>query len=349
MRANPARGHTEATAAASAIVGCAALAILLVLAPGARAQLQGVDVQVNEGKAVPSVAQLQEFLNPGDIVRDMLGWHQVDPYCNLAADPDQPLAVPAPMLSLYANVNASLGRNFVTLGFNNKHCGQATNSGSKAFPDTDALRAEFAAYAVRVVETIPALGGVSIWNEMNGSFGGGYGTEAQALTQYCLLANAVIANVRKVDATVPIAIGATVGWEIADWVTGMFDTYGCMGKNDPTILIDVHPYLSGQSFGGHPDWTLWNENIAAIREDGIANLLIATEWGGSAAVKWWTAHPSGNYISTFNAKVMSPDQNWAGLAWFELLASGVHYHAGLLDTTGDLTTFGSEYLAAFKR
>jgi len=69
---------------------------------------------------------------------------------------------------LYANVATAGGKNFVTLAFNNRFCGQPDTGGGQAFPDTPELIAEFAAYAAKVVEQVPALGGLSIWNELNG-------------------------------------------------------------------------------------------------------------------------------------------------------------------------------------
>jgi len=46
---------------------------LCAVATAAAAQVHGVDVEVNENKIVPTVDQLQTFLNPGDYVRDVLG------------------------------------------------------------------------------------------------------------------------------------------------------------------------------------------------------------------------------------------------------------------------------------
>src|SRR5262249_49142116 len=159
---------------------------------------------------------LQAVLRPGDFVRDMLGWHQVDPQCDLRGDPTRAIVIPPDMSTLYQLVVKAGARNFVSLGFNNKSCGQISNSGAKTFPNTDALRAEFAAYAVRIVKQVPALGGLSLWNEFTGTYKGGYAKTARAekLTDYCRLANAVIAEVRKVDAELPIAIGASKGWDI---------------------------------------------------------------------------------------------------------------------------------------
>ncbi len=316
----------------------------------ARAQLRGVDVHVNEGGNVPAVDELQTVLNPGDMVRDVLGWHLVDPSCNLRNKPSA-LAISKAMSALYANVGAAGGKNFVTLAFNNTHCGQSSNSGHKTFPNTDMLRAEFAAYAVAVVEQVPALGGVSVWNEFNGNAGGGIKGNAQKLSQYCLLSNAVITEIRKINKDIPIAIGATVGRGIADWFTSMFDTYGCIGKNDPTIWLDVHPYLTGQFVNGNKEntWQLWNDDVAAIRADGITNPLFGSEWGGSAATRWVGIHPGGNYMTTFDAAVTAHDPAWAGLLWYELPAGNAVKSPGLFDRSGlNLTTFGSQYVAAYK-
>lgn len=325
------------------------LAALLAFTSPASAQTRGVAVQVNEGKPVPTVAQLQTVLNPGDFVRDILGWSKADPACKVGADPSHTIAIPSASAALYSAVQSAQGKNFVTLAFNNRHCGQPVNSGIKTFPNTDALRAEFAAYAVGVVKQVPALGGVSIWNELNGTWSGGYTTLADKLTNYCLLANTVIAEVRKADKNVPIAIGATVGADIGDYFVKMFDTYGCVGKGDPTIWLDVHPYLSGRTTHGNSDWQRWNDSIAKIRADKITNPLVATEWGSSAANRWMTAHPGGNYMTTFVANVVSKDPAWAGLTWFELLFDKKVPNAGLFDKSGSaLSVLGSQYTAAFK-
>jgi hypothetical protein len=137
-----------------------------------------------------------------------------------------------------------------------------------------------------VVRDMPSLGGISIWNELDGKWNGGIADEAQRLEEYCQLTNAVITAVRKVNAKIPIAIEATRGWDIDDWFTGMFDKYGCIGKGDPTIRLDVHPYLFGKKNPAthKTDWQLRQAAISNIRKDGIANPLIATEWAPAAPI-----------------------------------------------------------------
>ncbi|HWU57012.1 MAG TPA: hypothetical protein VN175_15990 [Rhizomicrobium sp.] len=326
-------------------------AAIAFAAPAANAQtVYGADVLVSNGKRSPAQAQLQQLLRPGDMVRDMLGWHKADPSCDLVSNPARRITIPAATMALYQNVQAAQGKNFVTLGFNNKHCGQLVNSGGKAFPDTPALRAEFAAYAAEVVRRVPALGGISLWNELNGTWSGGGLPVAQRLTQYCLLANAVIAEVRKVDKNVPIAIGATVGWNIDGWFIGMFNNYGCVGKGDPTIWLDVHPYLSGRKIVGtrKTDFQLWQASIANIRNAGITNPLAATEWGAKAAYIWQTAHPTGDYMTKFQSEVLAQDPNWAAAFWFEMLYDIKAPNAGLYDKDNQLTAFGVQYIDAFR-
>jgi hypothetical protein len=316
----------------------------------AQAVVHGVAVQVNEGKKIPTVAQLKAVLAPGDLVRDVLGWHKVDPNCNLRTNPELPIAIPAPMATLYQNVVAAGGKNFVTLAFNNRNCGQPSNGGGATFPNTAALRAEFAAYAVRVVQQVPGLAGVSIWNELNGTWDGGYTNRADKLRNYCLLANEVIREVRKIDANIPIAIGATVGWNVDTWLTEMFDDHNCLGRGDPTIWLDVHPYLSGKIDGasGKTDWQLWNEEVGRLRARGIGNPLIATEWGAKAANTWLTENPGGNYIETFEANVVAKDSSWAATTWYQLLYDKKTPNAGLFDKAGtSLTTLGMQYVNEF--
>jgi hypothetical protein len=312
-------------------------------------QTYGVDVQVSNGRASPTIQQLQMVLRPGDFVRDVLGWQRVDRRCDLTSSQSGGLQIPASMAALYANVAAAGGKNFVALGFNNEYCGQIITSGAQAFPDTPALRAEFAAYAADVVRQVPALGGLSIWNELNGTFSGGFTSEAAKLTAYCLLVNDVVAEVRKVDPNIPIAIGATQGWNIDGWFSDMFDQYGCVGKGDPTIWLDVHPYLTGARPTGmvRTDWQLWQSAVSNIRADGISNPLFASEWGAWAARIWSTKHPNGDYLNTFKAQVFSRDPNWAGGTWFEMLYDARTPHAGLFDKTGALTPFGQDYISDF--
>ena len=172
----------------------------------------------------------------------------------------------------------------------------------------------------------------------------------QRLTEYCLLANAVITEVRKVDPNITIAIGATVGWNMDNWFIGMFDQYGCMGKGDPTIWLDVHPYLNGNivSGTGKTDFVLWRTSVANMRKDGITNPLAATEWGAKAAYTWQTAHPSGNYMTKFQNEVLSQDSNWAAAFWFEMLYDIGMPNAGLYDQYDQLNARGSQYIAAFR-
>jgi hypothetical protein len=311
---------------------------------------RGVDVQVNEGKPIPSVAQLTALLNPNDIVRDVLGWQKVDPRCDLTRSPGD-FTLPGAMQQLYRNVQQAGGRNFVTLAFNNKHCGQKIAAPAKAFPDTDALRAEFAAYAAAVVRNVPNLAGVSIWNEMNGMFNGGYATPQQAMAAYCRLSNVVVRAIRRVDPRLPIAIGATGGSNLDTWFIPLFDQYGCVGKADSTIWLDVHPYLGGvvDPLTGLVDWDLWNQNLTKVRADGITNPLIATEWGDSAAAKWLAQHPNGNYMSMFDVMVTARDNNWAALAWYEAIYDHAVPRSGLFSQDGiSLSPLGAQYVSAYK-
>jgi hypothetical protein len=310
-----------------------------------------VAVQVSGGKRVPTVGQLRTVLKPGDFVRDVLGWHRVDKRCNLRADPTAPITIPAPSVALYANVQAAGGKNFVTLAFNNKSCGQSANGGGAAFPDNPLLIAEFAAYAAAVAKQVPALGGISIWNELNGTWKGGYKNDADKLANYCRLSNAVIAAVRKVKPKLPIAIGATVGSNVSGWFIDMFDTYGCIGKGDPTIWLDVHPYLSDKfdNVQHKNDWTLWNEAVSRIRADGITNPLAATEWGAKSYFTWQSAHPGGNYVRTFLDRVTAQESNWATFIWFEMLYDKGMPNAGLFNRAGELTPAGVQYVAELHR
>jgi hypothetical protein len=325
------------------------LAAISLGAQPAFAQTMGVDVQVSNGYPVPTQQQLQTVLRPGDFVRDVLGWQKADPHCDLLTAATRGVQLPVPMATLYQNVAAAQGRNFVTLAFNNTACGQASISGAVAFPDTPALRAEFAAYAAGVVRLMPALGGISIWNELDGTWNGGIADQATRLQNYCLLTNAVITEVRKVDKNIPIAIGATIGWGIDRWFMTMFDQYGCMGKGDPTIWLDVHPYLTGQTAVGmgRTDTQLWHLAIANMRADQITNPLIATEWGAKAAYTWLAKNPGGDYMNMFQTQILAQDGKWAGATWYEMLYDARSPNASLFDFNGNLTLLGSHYISDF--
>src|SRR5262245_66458221 len=79
---------------------------LILIGPSAHSAAHGVAVQVNEGKKIPTVAQLKTVLAPGDLVRDVLGWHKVDRNCNLRTNPSLPIIIPSAMNTLYQNVSA---------------------------------------------------------------------------------------------------------------------------------------------------------------------------------------------------------------------------------------------------
>jgi hypothetical protein len=326
----------------------AAAALSWGLAPVQAADFYGVDVQVSNGKRTPSVAQLQQILRPGDMVRDVLGWHRVDRHCDLSTNPAAQIAIPPAMMTLYQNVAAAGGQNFVTLAFNNKKCGQITNSGAQTFPTTPALRAEFAAYAAEVARRVPALGGISIWNELNGTWNGKLPL-GQRQTEYCLLANAVISEVRKVNPKLPIAIGASVGWNVDAWFIDLFDHRGCMGKNDPGIWLDVHPFLNGKRVPGisKNDFQLWQVSVTNIRNDGITNPFAATEWGAKAAVIWQESHRGKDYMAEFQKDVLAQDPHWAAAFWFEMMYDSRAPNAGLYDKSDLLTDFGSQYRTYF--
>jgi hypothetical protein len=164
------------------------------------------------------------------------------------------------------------------------------------------------------------------------------------------LSNAVVTEIRKVDKDIPIAIGATVGADIDDWFIGMFGKYGCIGKGDKTIWLDVHPYLSGKTVPGtnKQDWQLWRSAVANMREAGISNPLAATEWGARAAYRWTWTHPSGNYMTTFQSQVLSRDPDWGAAFWFEMLYDSKAPNAGLFDKDGLVTKFGTQFIETFR-
>jgi hypothetical protein len=111
----------------------------------------------------------------------------------------------------------------------------------------------------------------------------------------------------------------------------------------------VHPYISGiYSPLTATAWTKWGQQIAYIRAHGIANRLVATEWGGPAANRWISLVPGGNYPQEFNNRIILPDPSWAGLMWFEALHDSNIPNMGLFDPGGTaLTPLGQDYVAQF--
>ena len=99
------------------------VALFSAAAHDAHAQVHGVAVQVSQGQAVPTRAQLNQVIEAGDFVRDLAPWSRTDPGCNLIADPHARIVIPNELQTLYANVAAVGGKNFLTLGFNNVACG----------------------------------------------------------------------------------------------------------------------------------------------------------------------------------------------------------------------------------
>lgn len=154
---------------------------------------------------------------------------------------------------------------------------------------------------------------------------------------------------RKVNLDIPIAVGASTGWNIQGWMVKLFTRYGCLGVNDPHIWLDVHPYISAvYSPTVSNGWQKWGKQIAYIRKHGVANKLIATEWGGPAANKWLRQVPGGNYPKEFTDQIIAPDPSWAGLIWFEALSDTKIANMGLFDPSGTtLKPVGQDYVNAF--
>src|SRR5215467_10671516 len=96
---------------------CVALGVLFVLlfsSPTTAARVDGVDVQVSGGKAIPTVAELRVVLKPGDFVRDQFGWQKADPNCNLVRQHNAQILIPTSLMTLYTRVATVGGRNYVT-------------------------------------------------------------------------------------------------------------------------------------------------------------------------------------------------------------------------------------------
>src|SRR5258706_14019896 len=91
-------------------------ALVVLTAAPVHAQVYGAAVQVSNGKRMPAEAQLAQILRPGDMIRDMLGWHKADPTFDLVGNPARQITIPAAMLTLYQSVEDGRGKDFVSLG-----------------------------------------------------------------------------------------------------------------------------------------------------------------------------------------------------------------------------------------
>jgi hypothetical protein len=325
-----------------------------------------VNVQVNEGETPPSVHMLQAILPKGGCVRDMLGWHQVEQVAGQ-------LVMPAGQWQSYQNVAAAGGYNIVTLGFGNALYG---SNGYQAEVDNFGLPVTmqqiqaFKKYAVWVVSNdggaspdsaaanIPNLYGVSIWNELNGSWTGGISNIATREEIYAKLINVVGPAIRAANPDVKVIVGATVGSNTGGWYLHLFADH-MWGKNDPGIYLDVHPYL-GQALTpanqNVPQLAIWNRSMKRIRGAGINNALFATEWGGWIGNLVETKNPGVNYFDWMQANLFGKE-NFAGTAWFEATNFGNFGNPGLIAGAGgspapqtpsgpaQTTRLGSEFVA----
>jgi len=315
-----------------------------------------VNVQVNEGENPPSIQMLQAILPKGGCVRDMLGWHQVEQVAGQHM-------MPTRQWKSYQDAAVAGMYNVVTLGFGNALYG---SNGYQAkvdnfgFPVTTQQIEAFKKYATWVVSNdggglpdpaaanIPNLYGVSIWNELNGTWNGGIGDIVTRIAAYAKLMNVVGPAIREANPNVKVIVGATVGSNISGWFLHMFADH-MWGKNDPSVYLDVHPYI-GESLTptNHnvPQLVTWSYSMRRIRDAGINNALFATEWGGQIGNVVETHNPGVNYFDWMQVNLFS-NENFAGTAWFESTDFGNFGNPGLIvDVSGSLQTtrLGNEFI-----
>ena len=245
----------------------------------------GVAVQVNEGDGLPPPAQLLAMSNPGDAVRDIMGWAKTEISAGVYAVPDRNAA-------LYAEVAQAGLTNVVTL-FGCSTLTAYRCAGQQSFPVTPAQIAGFAKWACWVVSgaNIPALRAVTIWNEMNGAYNGGILTEAGQERAMAKLLAVVVPMIRECNPKVEIYAGAFVGdAPMAKW----FCDIQKLGFNWSLVDgLDIHPYLTGNPLAPYQNGTYWRG--ALVGPQGLANgcsgttapivaPLFFSEWGGPALV-----------------------------------------------------------------
>lgn len=318
-------------------------AIYVLACVGEEAQsapLKCVTVQVNEGAPTSGPADFQAILPPGGCVRDVLGWHQVEKTKGVYSLSISSQQYIQDILAADAGM-----KNLVTLAFGNKLYG----GNNQTFPTTPEQIAAFKNYAVWVVTKadIPNLYAVSIWNEMNGSFGGGITKPADREAAYAKLVNVVGPAIRAANPNVKIILGATVGSNIGGWYVHLFRDQAMWGRNDPGVFLDVHPYI-GKGMTPQkpvpPQLTAWTNSMTQIRKAGIANALFATEFGDGVAATAEGAVPGLNYLTWTQAFIFARE-NFAGVAWFTLAPAGKFTSGTLLDQSGAPTRLGTEFQA----
>jgi hypothetical protein len=312
------------------------------------AQTSGVAVQVNEGAPVPDAAKVIAMSNPGDDVRDLLGWEKSEVAAGV-------YAVPPNSAALYAIVAAAGRRNVVTLyGCNTLYCPNA-----ERFPQTPAEIDAFARWACWVAGAagIPSLHAVTIWNEMNGRFNGGIGKVEARHQAMANLLKVVVPAIRKCNPAIAIYAGAFVGGtSLASWFCGIqrdgFDWKAVDG-------LDVHPYLSGDPNAAAQNGIAWASSLTgksslatgcAGATSPIARPLYFSEWGGAAlqdAIDKKYFADAAAYFDWFDRVVVS-QYPVIGRDYF-LLADFGQFPAEGLYSAGyaGVTAIGTAYQAAY--
>jgi hypothetical protein len=336
----------------------AAFMLCVLVGAASAAPVTCVAVQVNEGEKPPPSAAYRAVLSTGGCVRDVLGWHQVE------REPGR-YVIPRGMAENYQNAAAAGLRNLVTLAFGNEIYGANGFQGKPdpfLLPTTPEQVEAFKRYAVWVASNdggaspdataanIPNLYGVSIWNELNGSWPGGIKNVHDRLSAYAKLVDAVGPAVRQANPNIKIIVGATIGVKVADWFKELFVADKMWGLNDPAVYLDVHLYLGGGLTPANPvvpGVTAWNTEMKTLRDAGVRNALFASEWGGWVGDKVETANPGVDYMTWAQSNIFD-HENFAGTAWFELIDFGKFGKAGLVDIGADggveRTKLGKEFV-----
>lgn len=276
--------------------------------------IPGICVQCSSGGHVPIVEQLKRFLPNGGTVRDVLGWHRVE-------QTKEVYSLPSYAERLYANVAAAGCQNVITLAFGNR----LYMKNNMDFPIPPIARDVFVKYAVWVVNNVPNLAAVSIWNEMNGSFG--TGSPPQRQSHYATLLAEVVPAIRAANPSVKIIAGATVGWNVDGWFKHLDALYSLKNID----WLDIHPYLGAD----HLD--TFGQQMARIRAAGIMNPAFFTEHGGP------NAKAMGSSYWPFFKRICAADSvPVAGHNYF-LMQSTDKFHSGLLGMDSQETDLGRSW------
>ena len=315
----------------------------------------GLAVQVNEGQPIPPPATLIAMSNRHDDVRDILGWPESEKSA-------RNYALPVRNAAFYTEV-AQAGRyNVVTL-FGCNMVAPYTCAGKQSFPQTKAQIKGFVDWACWVVSAanIPNLRAITIWNEMNGTWGGGIQSPSARQQAMATLLIALVPAIRECNPNVAIYAGAFVGdSSLATWFCHIQQDGFDWSEVDG---LDIHPYLGAGPNFPTQDGQDWQSAFTGPKglltgcqgqTKPIVRPLYFSEWGGyalQAALANSNVDDAAAYFTWFEATVANVNPvsyPVVGRAYFLLANNGNFSLEGLLSADfASMTSIGAAYENAY--